>query len=75
MADEIIEQFDKKVATIWGLIATGAFKTIEKTVEFVARVGPLDVYAFGHDISVIAGYFLMFLVPTVALIAWKTVGR
>lgn len=75
MAEEIIAKFDKKVATIWGIITLGAFKTIEKVVEFAARVGPFDAYLWGHDISVIVGYFLLFLIPTVALIAWKTVGR
>ena len=74
MADEIIDRFDTKVASFWLLIGIGAAKSVEKTLELVAREF-IDVYLFGYDISVIALYLTLMMAGLTGLVAWKTLEQ
>lgn len=69
--EEFVDEFDKRVASIWLVIALGATKSVEKTVLLAAEHA-VNVSAGGIDVTVLALYLTLACAGTTALILWKT---
>lgn len=74
MADDIVDEFDKRVASAWIVIALGAGKTLEQVVKLLA-VEVVDVAVLGLDVSLLAVYATLTTAGTTGLIAWRTIGN
>lgn len=74
MPDEIIDEFDEKVASVWILIALGAGKTVEELLKLLAAHG-VAVHAGGADVTMVALYASLTTAATTGLIAWRTIGN
>lgn len=73
--EDVVLGFDKKIATIWIVIALGATKSLESLVVLAAEHG-VTVTVAGVDVTLFALYFLICTAGTTALVFWKaTAGR
>jgi len=71
MSDSIINEFDKRVASIWLVIALGAGKAIEQSVGLLAEHW-VSVMFLGVDVTALALYITLTTAGTTALIFWRT---
>lgn len=73
--NEITKSFDKKIASIWAVIALGAFKSIETTIGLVAD-HLITVEITGLDVTMVALYLSVCTIGTTALVFWNaTAGK
>ena len=71
----IVDEFDKRVASVWLVIVLGASESVKWLGQFVAGLDSVRVVLFGVDVTLLAVWLALVTVGTTAIIAWRTVGR